>query len=388
MTNENIESPVPARHVPQVLELNAFKLPIVINNDSDYLDNLGSKLRLFLENIHNRQHVDTNLFIRTQHNVEKIIEAIRSYYDADISKARQLIFEMLEPYKNNPFIISNLETSPAFRGISRQRHIHDPMNRDNASMAYHPLSFFKARVGTGTFDKGDFLHIPFNKRGIVSTQRFSIAGVPCMYFGLTSYVCWLELDKPPENEFNVSSYWIPNTTKVLNLAGSQDLINGLSNFGDFTDEMQSLIELFPLIIATSFKVKENGRSFRSEYIISQLVMQCLSDLDVEGVAYISKRVESDSLNFPMCVNLAIPMRNNQSNYSEFTRTLPLTKSINFAEYKKMLRPPVPAERREAFCNSFDQRIPYLGTMIYYNQLEFSTFDTYLFSQPHEPANID
>ncbi|SME38928.1 hypothetical protein BACERE00185_04528 [Bacillus mobilis] len=385
MTNANTQNPNPAQHAPQNVELHAFNLPVVISNDSDYLNKLESTLNSFLEEIHNRKHVDDDLYVRTQQNVENIINAIKSYYDADISTARKLIFEVLEPYKNNEFIISNLENSSALRKFSR---IADHRNPDVFARASNPLSFFKARVGTGAFDKGDFLHIPFNKRGIVSTQRFSIAGVPCMYFGSTSYVCWLELDKPADNEFNVSSYSIDGRTRILNLTGSQRLITGLSTFSAFYNEMKSLIELFPLIIATSFKVKESSRSFKSEYIISQLVMQCLSDLDVEGVAYTSKRIDSDSQHDSTCVNLAIPMKNDCDKYSEFARELPLTNSINFAEYKKMTIQPVAVEQKTAFCNSFEQMISYLGGIIYYNQLEFSKFDDYLYSQPHEPITIE
>lgn len=77
---------------------------------------------------------------------------------------------------------------------------------------------------------------------------------------------------------------------MLNLAITQHLINGLAAFNDeWLKDALSLIELFPLIIATSYKVRDNNRSFKSEYIISQLVMQCLPLLETEGVAYISKK---------------------------------------------------------------------------------------------------
>lgn len=80
---------------------------------------------------------------------------------------------------------------------------------------------------------------------MVSTQRFSIPGVPCLYLGTTSYVCWLEMDKPHDSEFNV--------------------------------------------YATSFSIKNKERKFKSEYIVSQLIMQCLSELLIDGIAYASKK---------------------------------------------------------------------------------------------------
>lgn len=50
----------------------------------------------------------------------------------------------------------------------------------------------------------------------------------------------------------------------------------------------SLNELFPIVCATSFQVLEMNRSFRTEYMISQLLMQVVNELGINGVAYISK----------------------------------------------------------------------------------------------------
>lgn len=80
------------------------------------------------------------------------------------------------------------------------------------------------------------LHIPFNKRELIKTQRFSISGVPCLYLGTTSYVCWLEMNKPRDSEFNVSSYKIPGQLKILNLVGDQMLINGQASGCNFCEK--------------------------------------------------------------------------------------------------------------------------------------------------------
>ncbi|ARV91167.1 hypothetical protein BK744_21695 [Bacillus thuringiensis serovar zhaodongensis] len=393
MTNGSIQSIVPTRSVPQGIELNRFKLPIVIGDDSEYLVELERMLRLFLTDIEQFHNVNEIIYGRTQENVDKILRAINCHYDGDIPTARQLIFEVLEPYKGNPFIISSLDDSPAFRGITRLKWEVQQAQQSNQEMpselhpmGYQPLSFFKARTGTEGFGKRDFLHIPFDKRGIVSTQRFSIAGVPCMYFGATSYVSWLELGKPADNEFNVSSYKVPGETKVLNLAITQHLINGLAAFNDdWLKDALSLIELFPLIIATSYKVRDNNRSFKSEYIISQLVMQCLPLLDTEGVAYISKRVDDDSFNTPICVNVAVPMKKSNGKYSEFANNIFLTEPVNYAEYKKILRFPASGSRIASFGSAIEQGITCLGKQIPYQHHEFCAFDNYLVSEHHSPT---
>ncbi|MGN4457462.1 hypothetical protein [Bacillus cereus group sp. MYBK57-1] len=44
-----------------------------------------------------------------------------------------------------------------------------------------------------------------------------------MYFGTTSYVCRLELNKPEYNEFHSSFYVLPKELRVLNLAITQGI---------------------------------------------------------------------------------------------------------------------------------------------------------------------
>ncbi|MDD1505305.1 hypothetical protein PVA17_21530 [Lysinibacillus sp. CNPSo 3705] len=355
--------------MPKRIELNDFYLPITIQNDCDYEVYLDKKLNDYLEAIRDRELVDEEVYNRTKLNVEGIKKALSFYYDADISNAKKVISNILENYCCDNFIVSSLDNSPAIRGITK---IVSKPNPIQYKLANAPLSFFRARVGSVGYDKKDFLHIPFNKRGYVSTQRFSIAGVPCMYFGLTSYVCWLELDKPLYRDFNAASYEINSDVKVLNLAISQMLLNGLSNFNINGQNVGSLIAFFPLVIATSYKVNEKDRSFRSEYIISQLVMQCLSEFGIDGVAYISKRVEKDSNSFPFGVNLAIPMKNDSEFYSEFAKKIPLTKPVNYEEYKK--EQPKPKTDTAAYANLWDKK---------YTQHTFSQFDNYLFNEEHK-----
>lgn len=163
MTNGSIQSIVPTRNVPQGIELNKFKLPIVIDDDSEYLVELERMLRLFLTDIEQFHNVNEITYGRTQENVDKILTAINCHYEGDIPTARKLIFEVLEPYKGNPFIISSLDDSPAFRGITRLKWKAQQAQQPNPEipsmlhpMAYQPLSFFKARIGTEGFRKRDF----------------------------------------------------------------------------------------------------------------------------------------------------------------------------------------------------------------------------------------
>lgn len=42
------------------------------------------------------------------------------------------------------------------------------------------------------FSKDEMFHIPYEKRNLVGNQRFSLSGLPCLYLGGSSYICWEE----------------------------------------------------------------------------------------------------------------------------------------------------------------------------------------------------
>lgn len=369
-------------------ELNDFKLPMIVTKDSDYIKSLKKKLNEYQNQILDTIGMDKPLYDETKSNISDILKAINHYYNGNIPLAQQHILNILKKYKNNRYIISILDDSPAIRGITRFISLHDATPENN-NIKENEYSFFKARVGNGIYTKDDFLHIPFNKREIISTQRFSLPGVPCMYFGTTSYVCWLELGKPADNEFNVCSYQIPKETRILNLSLPQMLINGMSNIEGAHHTVRSFIGIFPLIIATSYHVKDPNRIFKSEYIISQLIMQCLDTLQIEGVAYISKRVKNDYTNGFCCINLAIPMKNSKQNYSNFAKYIPYTNPINLGEYKKLLESDKNKENetkrnKVSFCSSIKATVDYMNKQRPYDGLEFCKFDDFLINEEHKP----
>ena len=303
------------------IEMNNFCLPIKISKDCDYYCALIQKLWSycdFIKIVQDENDIE-NLFNNVYSNCSKIKECLESYYNAKYSKAQTLIKEYLEQYvDDNPYILTSIEESYAFRGIAPKNiqpssYRNDPgLNKIYDKMMNTPLTFYRARTGEEHLGYKDMLHIPFNMRSKIGTYRFSIPGVPCLYLATTSYGTWIELRRPEYEKFNVSLFKLPKNLKVLNLCTFQDYINGSSSLEIDEKEYKAVInflEFFPLIIATSFDILEDDREFKSEYIISQLVMQSAKELGVDGVAYISKR-EEDRSAYPIAVNLAILMPQN------------------------------------------------------------------------------
>jgi hypothetical protein len=48
----------------------------------------------------------------------------------------------------------------------------------------------KALTASGQIDRKQIFHVPFEKRRLVQNQRYSIAGLPCLYFGSSLWICW------------------------------------------------------------------------------------------------------------------------------------------------------------------------------------------------------
>ena len=173
------------------INFNNFNLPIVIENDSEYYGNLKYKLNEYINHIQKISGFCAESMKKTEENVDFLIKSLECYYNADIDKAKINILNLLKNYVDNKFIVSQLNKSYAFRGIAPFKELHS-INCAYEDTNSNELSFFKSRVGDNIFNRKDMLHIPFNKRELVKTQRFSISGVPCLYLGATSYVCWLK----------------------------------------------------------------------------------------------------------------------------------------------------------------------------------------------------
>ncbi|HBG4726887.1 TPA: hypothetical protein RQA65_000918 [Clostridioides difficile] len=373
-------------------------MPIKIINDNNYLPELTEKLEQYYY-IKNESAFSKNskLIDNIQFNKENIIGAVKDYLSGEIYNARNKIFSILKKYNDTPskFFIAILDENYAFRGSSC-------LDLERGSRLYfddcatkNELSFFRARIGEVSKRK-DMLHIPLNKRSFISTQRFSIPGIPCLYLGTTTYNCWLELDNPSNENFNVSSYKfnkLGKNLKILNLVFSKSIINGIYSVGRESPVsnnkkiQQEALEIWPLVCATSFSVKEKNRAFKSEYIVSQLIMQCIKELKIDGIAYISKKINND-VSFSRNVNLAIPIFDIENEeFGEICNHFELTKPYNFSSFLNIKDANI---EKCSYLNSIEnnEKVHYNNSYESYYNLKFCDFDDYLVSKEHENFNSE
>lgn len=321
-------------------------------------------------------------------------KCILSYYNGKISEAYNCIKNILEQYVDSPFVVAPVDKNYAFRGSAVKElrpkiYSNEKYDPIYDKMLNHDLSFYRARTGVEIIQEKDMFHIPFNKRGIINTQRFSIAGLPCLYLSTSSFGAWLELGLPEAEYFQVSSFKIPKNLKVLNLCIQQHLINGMSSYieNDYEKNIVlSSLEIFPLIIATSYHVSETDRKFKSEYIISQIIMQVCNELDIDGVAYLSKRM-LDYYAYPQAINLAIAIPYNEKClYWQRANEILLTKPIRFSDFlRERIDNNIENQNFNSYVNEIykdgeHNEIVLAGNIEKYTMTKHSAFDEYLLKQ--------
>ena len=131
-------------------------------------------------------------------------------------------------------------------------------------------------------------------------------------------------------------------------------------------------------IATSYRINEPGRTFKSEYVISQSIMMACKKQGYDGVAYYSKRV-SDEL-FALCaINLALFV-DYTGEYSKIVKHMKMDDAFNYGLYEHLnstltYRAYELRSTRTLYITNigcFDRQYPYRET-------KFSKFDEFLFT---------
>lgn len=239
--------------------------------------------------------------------VEKLYQAseecVRYYLSGNIVSSVNSLREILFPPEEDKFYEVSLV-------------------RNNVLLKPGKLLGFRIRsTGSNSLYKRDeMFHIPFEKRHLVSNQRFSLTGYPCLYIGSSIYGSWEEVNRPNIDTCNIVSIKNSQLIKMIDLR--------LPHF-----EEEKVVEydssvLYRSIVAwlCSFRAKEKGASFIVEYVIPQMltaalvksipehtqcaIMDCLYP---SGIIYTSSLYNTDVDIFhdaDLFTNYVIPVQNN------------------------------------------------------------------------------
>ena len=345
--------------------------PYVVKKDSDYYSDLRKKYSHFIKVIKNASADKESIEIAEKYS-NRICEAIREYYKGNVSTCHIKIDNLIKDCSDNDFAFSFLDESKAFPGPAGSE-----------------IQFFRARTSfcVKSFLPKEMLHPPFSMRSKSGNYRFSIPGTTGLYLSNTSYGCWIEMGRPAEHDFNVSPFVLDGKQKIFNLA----VMTRDGRFLDDGDEerVHCWIKLLMLMMATSYRVEEEDRSFKSEYIVPQSVMLACKKQGYDGVAYYSKQVEDEIFSLA-AINLALFAEYRiGSEYGTICDHLKVDQSMNYQMFKQL--------NAAVTYKHYDLRVAKtnwvtnIGTykrQYTYRDTDFYRFDEYLFAQWTDKDNIE
>lgn len=161
--------------------------------------------------------------------------------------------------------------------------------------AYAPLQesiFYRVRRSNAgkRLTAGELFHIPFDKRYLVTTQRYSYPGLPCLYLGTSPEVCCEEL-RDWSDDLNVAQLELKGMDQLNMLDLTFFELYDFKALGQ--DEASRFVRLWPLIACCSFAYLDTtNMMFRPDYVLPQLLLEHVIDknADIDLDESVGKRV--------------------------------------------------------------------------------------------------
>ena len=382
--------------------INVTHLPIHISYNKEYMGRLDEELKIFQDAVSRPPFVyDTKLIKAIKSNCRCVQTVFDNLLHRKKDEAEKLLKELLETYLGEEFIVNTLDNSYSFRGLAPYGYLHSSLNTNYEEMMNEQLTFFRIRTKNKNVSKEeirgikDIVHIPYNLAARATEMRFSKAKEPCLYLGVTSFICAKEVRWDENTQELYGSVFVPNAKglklKILNLALSQYLINGMNAYSfDKDDEknrciQSGILKLYPLVVAMSFSISESDRNIKFEYLISQCLMKAMHEVGIDGIAYLSAQGE-DEFQYPHGVNLALPAYDISDNnqYSKYCHMFEISKPVVLNNQSN--------ENHRSYINKIYKRC-YAGTSIenssskilvndkrvFYGDTKYADYDNYLCS---------
>ena len=112
------------------------------------------------------------------------------------------------------------------------------------------------------YSEDEMFHIPYEKRHLVGNQRFSLSGIPCLYLGGSSYICWEELGRKDFNTSNYCGYSLKESVDMFDMM----LPSAITN----EHQLRKV-----LLILVCSQTANREHLFKPEYILPQCVLHSL-----------------------------------------------------------------------------------------------------------------
>jgi hypothetical protein len=289
-------------NIRELLSHPAVQLPITRGTDD---------FQAFVERILDT-YVDLLWQVTDSTGMEKEVIANRSVVRSFCESAKAIIRETFagHPYDAFQHFLQGVE--PLFPFIERQ--LVSGVTMRDLRVLYRVRVTDKARL-----TREDLFHIPFEDRHKVSTQRYSIPGLPCLYLCGSLYTCWAEMNRPAFHKLHAAAFWLRpgESVRIVNFSDRpaklklffEDGQNSPADAG-MKEPIVTHVILWPLIALCSIIVRHRDAPYKPEYILPQIVLQWITKKeDLDGIVYFSTHVEGVTKDhiWPPC-NIVLPGR--------------------------------------------------------------------------------
>lgn len=177
----------------------------------------------------------------------------------------------------------------------------------------------------------EMFHIPFDRRSMVSTERYSFPGLPCLYLGVSSYICWEEMGRPNFSQVMISAFKTNRKLKLLDLRAPVH-----------RRWEQTNLKVIPLLLSCQVTSANRDAKYKSEYIIPQLMMEYIitNHNNIDGIMY-SSVFKDKHFDYPVdkFYNIALPaiQGNKNERYSNKLKEMFLITTPTCEEYERLNR---------------------------------------------------
>lgn len=150
-----------------------------------------------------------------------------------------------------------------------------------------PKLLYRGRINKAPFSSIEaYYHIPFNKRYLIKNQRYSLSGIPCLYFASSIEGMYAELGQKKEVHYSIAHP--SKSLAVFDLSiGFEQL---LKQQRIQRKQLLQFLYTLPLKYACSIQAEDNQFSdFKTNYIVPQLMTAALynKNTDYDGICYAS-----------------------------------------------------------------------------------------------------
>lgn len=254
------------------------------DKDLDYLSYVDSIINLYIKEVAKMDEESLNSLNHVFYNLPQDYKPSRDFdFKRDVRAIANIVLDVLQ----TSFKCYHEKAYEQLKSFFIADHFFYLGMLPQLEVDERSGCFYRIRQDNIDVSKGDgeLFHIPFDKRHLVSTQRYSIPGYPALYLGGDFFTSWCELDRPMLECLSYAKFKFKQRFSFLDL--------GLPYKADSTLwEKYSLCAMYPLLMACMVRVKHANAVFKPEYLMPQLMMKLVRDYGahLQGIAYMSNKM--------------------------------------------------------------------------------------------------